>query len=102
MLINGGALPSTPERLLARLGLGPRFGRGDPGRMLSRGRTPRREPTTHTLVFWTQDDQPNPRGARRLAAQLPRAAFRLMPGRGRLPQVESPTEMADILLAFLG
>jgi|SRR5579859_2291878 len=102
VLINGGALPSTPERLLARLGFGGGSGRGDPARMLSRGRTPRREPTTHTLVFWTQDDHPNPAARRRLAAQLPRAAFRLMPGGGRAPQVESPGETADILLAFLG
>ena len=102
VLINGGALPSTPERLLARLGLGARLGRADPARMLSRGRAPRREPTAHTLVFWTQDGASAPRAAARLAAQLPRAAFRLIPGNGRLPQVEAPGETADILLAFLG
>ncbi|MDB5479405.1 MAG: 2-hydroxy-6-oxo-6-phenylhexa-2,4-dienoate hydrolase [Caulobacteraceae bacterium] len=101
VLINGGALPSTPERLLARLGLGGRLG-AYPARMLSRGRTPQREPTAHTLVFWTQGDHPTPGAARRLAAQLPRAAFRIMPGKGRLPQVEAPRETADILLAFLG
>ena len=102
VLINGGALPSAPEQLLARLGLGARLGRADPARMLSRGQTPRRAPTAHTLVFWTRDDASGPRAASRLAAQLPNAAFRLMPGKGRLPQVEAPGETADILLAFLG
>lgn len=85
VLINGGVIPNTPRQLLARIGLGPV-----------------REPTAHTLVFWTQDDHPAPRAALQLAAQLPRAAFRLMPGKGRLPQVEAPGETADILLAFLG
>jgi pimeloyl-ACP methyl ester carboxylesterase len=102
VLINGGGLPSIPERLLARLGLGGRLGGAYPARILSRGRAPRREPTAHTLVFWTQGDHPVPHAARRLAAQLPRAAFRVMPGKGRLPQVEAPGETADILLAFLG
>ncbi len=102
VLINGGALPSTPQRLLARLGLGVRLGRADPARMLSRGLTPRREPTAHTLVFWTEDDAASPRAAFQLAAQLPHAAFRLMPGKGSLPQVDAPEETADILLAFLG
>jgi 2-hydroxy-6-oxonona-2,4-dienedioate hydrolase len=102
VLINGGALPSASERLLARLDLGPRSGRADLSRMLNRGRPPRQAPTAHTLVFWTQDDASAPRAASRLAAQLPNAAFRLMPGKGRLPQVEAPGETADILLAFLG
>lgn len=102
VLINGGALPSVPQRLLARLGLGGRRGRDDPARILSRGSAPQREPTAHTLVFWTQGDHPMPHAARRLAGQLPRAAFRVMPGKGRLPQVEAPGETAAILLAFLG
>jgi pimeloyl-ACP methyl ester carboxylesterase len=102
VLINGGALPSTRERLVARLGLGARLDRGDPARMLSRGRAPRREPTAHTLVLWTQDDHLTSRPDLRLARQLPRAAFRLMPGKGRLPQVEAPGETAEILMAFLG
>ena len=102
VLINGGALPSLPQRLLAGLGLGARPGRADPARMLTRGRTTRRAPTAHTLVFWTLDDAAAPRAAVRLAGQLPHAAFRLMPGKGRQPQLEAPEETADILLAFLG
>jgi pimeloyl-ACP methyl ester carboxylesterase len=85
VLINGGDLPETRARLLARVGLGVK-----------------REPTANTLVFWTLDDRPTAEAARRLAAELPRAAFRLLPGKGRLPQVEAPGETADILLAFLG
>jgi pimeloyl-ACP methyl ester carboxylesterase len=85
VLMNGGLLPGAPVGALRRLGLGDR-----------------RQPTAHTLLLWTQDDHPAPQIARRLAAQLPRAAFRLMPGRGRLPQVEAPGETAEILLAFFG
>jgi pimeloyl-ACP methyl ester carboxylesterase len=85
VLINGGVLPSAAEGLLAWLGL-----------------ARQRQPTAHTLVFWTQDDHPTLQAGQRLAAQLPCAAFRLMPGRGRLPQLEAPLETTDILLAFLG
>jgi len=53
-------------------------------------------------VLWTQDDHLTSRPDLRLARQLPRAAFRLMPGKGRLPQVEAPGETAEILMAFLG
>ena len=102
VLINGGALPSASERLLARLGLGGRLDPDDPQGMVRRGDTPRRRPSAHTLVFWTRDDAQAPRAARRLAAQLPGAAFRLTPGKGLLPQVEAPRETADILMAFLG
>jgi pimeloyl-ACP methyl ester carboxylesterase len=82
VLINGGI---ARERLLSRLGL-----------------AARRQPTAHTLVFWTQDDHPTPNGPHQLARQLPRATFRLMPGKGRLPQIEAPGETADVLMAFLG
>jgi pimeloyl-ACP methyl ester carboxylesterase len=86
VLINGGALPESPGRLLTRLGLGP----------------PQKQPTTPTLVFWSQDAHAAPFAAEQVTAQLPRAAFRLIPGLGALPQVEAPDETADILLAFLG
>ncbi len=102
VLINGGALPGARERLFARLGLGARLERGDPARMLSRGSMPRREPTAHTLVLWTKDDHLTSAPALQAARQLPRAAFRLMPGRGPLPQVEAPGETAEILMTFLG
>jgi pimeloyl-ACP methyl ester carboxylesterase len=82
VLINGGL---ARERLADRLGLGVR-----------------RQPTAHTLVVWTQDDHPAADGPRQLAQQLPRATFRLMPGKGRLPQIEAPGETAEILMAFLG
>ena len=82
VLINGGI---QRERLVDRLGL-----------------AVRRQPTAHTLVFWTQGDYPGPDGPRELARQLPRATFRLMPGKGRLPQIEAPEETVEVLTAFLG
>lgn len=82
VLINGGI---ERERLMDRLGL-----------------TPPRQPTAHTLIFWTQGDPRAPDGAALLARQLPRATFRLMPGKGRQPQVEAPEETAEVLTAFLG
>jgi pimeloyl-ACP methyl ester carboxylesterase len=83
VLINGGLVR---ERLGDRLGL-----------------TVRRQPTAHTLVFWTQDNhRPPDGGPGQLARQLPRAALRLMPGMGRLPQIEAPEETAEVLTAFLG
>ena len=72
-------------------------------RQAARGPAPRRIPTTHTLVLWGEEDQLTPPAVGlRLAAQLPNAAFRLIPGVGRLPQVEAPEETANALFAFLG
>ena len=72
-------------------------------RQATRGPAPRRAPTTHTLVLWGEEDQVAPPAVGlRLAAQLPNAAFRLIPGVGRLPPVEAPDETADALFAFLG
>jgi pimeloyl-ACP methyl ester carboxylesterase len=82
VLINGGV---ERERLIDRLGLGARP-----------------QPTAHTLVFWTQNNHPIPDGPSQLARQLPRATFRLMPGKGRMPQLEAPEDTADVLTAFLG
>ena len=61
-----------------------------------------RTPTASTLVLWGEADRHTPpEMGRAVAAAMPGADFRLIPGAGHLPQVEQPAATADAIIAFL-
>lgn len=99
VLINGGGAPTLADRILRRTPAAARR-----PKLYARGPGPDgRIPTAPTLVLWSDGAWPAPAAeGLRLAARLPGAAFRLMPGPGHLPQVEAPQATAESLLAFLG
>lgn len=71
-------------------------------RDLSRGRAPKRSPFAPALVLWGELDRITPpEVGQQIAAEMPRAAFRLLQGCGHLPHIESPALTAETLLAFL-
>lgn len=70
---------------------------------LSRGPAPRRRPAAPTLVLWGEDDLVLPPAVgERITAEMAHAAFRLLRRCGHLPAVESPQQVLEALLAFLG
>ena len=66
------------------------------------GPAPKHSPHARTLVLWGELDRIMPlEVGRRIAADMPRAAFRSLHGCGHLPHIESPAMTAQALLAFL-
>ena len=61
-----------------------------------------RDVAVPTLVTWGEDDRVlHPSGAATIAAAMPDATVRLMPGVGHLPMMEAPDATARDWLAFL-
>ncbi|KAA9159348.1 alpha/beta hydrolase [Amycolatopsis acidicola] len=57
--------------------------------------------TCPTLVAWGESDQVvDADYGRAYAKAIPGAEFRLLPGSGHLPQIETPTEFRDVLWEF--
>lgn len=71
-------------------------------RDLTRGPAPKRRPFAPTLVLWGERDRiVPPEIGEQIAAEIPRAAFRLLRGCGHLPHIEAPATTAEALLSFL-